>query len=95
MARIKAALEKRNVLTPRNLLKISMSEESIRMFQRGIRKIDGIVVSPEDIVAEFRHLLNESALLEMDKIKISLPAKSATKPKKIAPVQKESEPPNH
>jgi hypothetical protein len=75
---LKQLWSKRNVLTPRNMLKIAMSEESIRMFQRGIRKTDGITVSPEDIVGEFRHLLNEAALIEMDKIKISLPAKSRT-----------------
>jgi hypothetical protein len=79
---LKQLWNKRNVLTPRNLLKIALSEESIRMFQRGIRKIDGITVSPEDIVVEFRHLLNETALLEMDKVKISLPAKSTPKANK-------------
>jgi predicted type IV restriction endonuclease len=64
-----------HVLNTNNLLKVLLSEESIRMCQRGIKKAKGVTVSPEDIVAAFRHLLNESALIEMDKIKISLPAK--------------------
>ncbi|MDD2665687.1 MAG: type I restriction enzyme HsdR N-terminal domain-containing protein [Methanocellales archaeon] len=67
--------QKRNVLTALNLLKTVLSEESIRRFQRGIKKDTGISVSPEDIVGAFRHLLNEAALIEMDKTKICLPAK--------------------
>jgi hypothetical protein len=67
--------EKRNVLTARNMLKAILSEESIKLYQRRIKKATGVTVSPEDIVSSFRHLLNESALPEMDKIKISLPAK--------------------
>jgi predicted type IV restriction endonuclease len=64
-----------HVLNKANLLKILLSEEAIRMCQRGIKKAKGVTVSPEDIVGAFRHLLNESALIEMDKLKISLPAK--------------------
>jgi hypothetical protein len=67
--------EKRNVLTPPNMLKVLMSEDSIKLVQRGIKKATEVNVSPEDIVGSFRHLLNESALSEMDKLKISLPAK--------------------
>ncbi len=67
--------EKRNVLTANNMLKAILSEESIKLYQRRLKKATGITVSPEDIVGSFRHLLNEAALSEMDKIKISLPAK--------------------
>jgi hypothetical protein len=92
---LKKLWEKSNVLTPQNMLKIAMSEESIKMFQRGIRKANGVTVSPEDIVGAFRHLLNELALTEMDKIKISLPPKPqkprAPKPKKLTTVEKEIE----
>ena len=92
---LKKIWEKSNVLTPKNMLKIAMSEEAIKMFQRGIRKADGVTVSPEDIVGAFRHLLNEVALTEMDKIKISLPAKPqkprASKPNKLTKVEKEIE----
>ncbi len=67
--------EKRNVLTANNILKAILSEESIKLYQRRIKKATGVTVSPEDIVSSFRHLLNEATLSEMDKVKISLPAK--------------------
>lgn len=67
--------ERRNVLTISNILKAILSEESIKLYQRRLKKVTDVAVSPEDIVGSFRHLLNEAALSEMDKIKISLPAK--------------------
>jgi len=77
--------EKRNVLTASNMLKAILSEEAIKLYQRRIKKANSVTVSPEDIVVSFRHLLNEAALSEMDKIKISLPAKQQhTKTKKAA-----------
>ena len=65
---------KHYVLTANNMLKAILSEESIKRYQRRL-KTPGVPISPEDIVGSFRHLLNESALSEMDKIKISLPEK--------------------
>jgi len=67
--------EIRNVLTTNNMLKVILAEDSIKLYQRKIKKATTTTVSPEDIVSSFRHLLNEAALSEMDKIKISLPAK--------------------
>ena len=66
--------EKRNVLTANNMLKAILSEESIKLYQRRLKKTTGVRISPEDIVGQFRHLLNEAALSEMDNIRISLPA---------------------
>jgi hypothetical protein len=67
--------EKRNVLTANNMLKAILSEESIKVYQRRLKKATGVRISPEDIVGQFRHLLNEAALSEMDNIRISLPAR--------------------
>jgi len=67
--------EKRNVLTANNMLKAILSEESIKLYQRRLKKATGVRISPEDIVGQFRHLLNESALSEMDNIRISLPSR--------------------
>jgi len=67
--------EIRNVLTTSNMLKSILAEDSIKLYQRKIKKATKTTVSPEDIVSSFRHLLNEAALSEMDKIRISLPAK--------------------
>jgi predicted type IV restriction endonuclease len=66
---------KRNVLNAGNMLKAILSEDSIRLYQRRLKKSTNVTVSPEDIVGAFRHLLNEAALSEMDRIKISLPAR--------------------
>jgi len=67
--------EKSNVLTAQNLLKVILSEESIRLIRRELRKATDVTVSPEEIVGAVRHLLNEAAVAEMEKIKISLPEK--------------------
>ena len=71
--------EKYNVLTPQNILKVILSEESIRLIRHGLGKATGVTVSPEEIVGAIRHLLNEAAVTEMEKIKISLPAKKQRK----------------
>lgn len=64
-----------NVLNTNNMLKAILSEESIKLYQRRLKKATGVRISPEDIVGQFRHLLNEAALSEMDNIRISLPAR--------------------
>lgn len=64
-----------NVLNANNMLKAILSEESIKLYQRRLKKATGVRISPEDIVGQFRHLLNEAALSEMDNIRISLPAR--------------------
>ncbi len=73
-----------NVLNASNMLKAILSEESIKLYQRRLKKSTGVSISPEDIVGQFRHLLNESALSEMNNIKILLPARQqrARTPKK-------------
>jgi len=72
---LKKLWEKRTVLTAHNMITAILSEESIKAYQRRLKKAHEVTVSPEDIVGSFRHLLNEAALSEMDKIRISLPAK--------------------
>ena len=67
--------ERRTALIPSNMLKAILSEESIKLYQRKLKKSTGVSVSPEDIVSQFRQLLNESALREMSNIKISLPTR--------------------
>ena len=84
-----------NVLNASNMLKAILSEESLKLYQRRLNKATGVRISPEDIVGSFRHLLNEAALSEMDKIKISLPAKQqrakASKAAKSKPTSVEQE----
>ena len=67
--------KKRDVLNANNMLKTILSEEFLKLYQRRLKQVTGITVSPEDIVGQFRQLLNEAASSEMAKINISLPAK--------------------
>lgn len=86
---------KRNVLTTNNMLKVILSEEALKLYQRRLKKATGVNISPEDIVGQFRHLLNEAALSEMDNIKISLPARQhrvkTSKVAKSKPISVEQE----
>jgi hypothetical protein len=64
---------KANVLTPQNLVAILVSEESIKLVRRELRKATDVLVSPEEVVGAIRRILNENALTEMGGVKISLP----------------------
>ncbi len=76
--------EKSNVLTPQNILKIILSEQSIRLIRHDLKKATDVTVSPEEIVGAVRHMLNEAALGEMEKVKISLPVKKQGKGKAVS-----------
>jgi hypothetical protein len=68
--------DKTNVLTPQNLLKIILSEQSLKSIRRELKKAnEEVLVPPEDIVGAIRNMLNETAVGEMEKVRISLPAK--------------------
>jgi hypothetical protein len=64
---------KANVLTPQNLVAILVSEESIKLVRRELRKATDVLVSPEEVVGAIRRILNENALTEMGGVRISLP----------------------
>lgn len=73
--------QKTNALTAQNLLKIMLSEPSISMIRRELRRREKIALYPEEIVSGIRRLLNESAMIELESMKISL----TRKPKTIVP----------
>ncbi|MFA5064949.1 MAG: type I restriction enzyme HsdR N-terminal domain-containing protein [Dehalococcoidia bacterium] len=75
--------QKNNALTAQNLLKIILSEQSISMIRRELKRREKIALYPEEIVSGIRRMLNESAMGEMENIKISL----ARKQKPIVPKQ--------
>ena len=81
--------EKSNVLTPQNILKIILSEQSIRLIRHNLKKATDVTVSPEEIVGAVRRLLNEAAVAEMEKVKISLPEKKERKRTTISRSSKE------
>ncbi len=67
--------QKTNALTAQNLLKIILSEPSISLIRKELRRREKIALYPEEIVSGIRHLLNEAAMGEMENIKISLARK--------------------
>ena len=85
--------ERANVLSAQNILKVILSEESIVLIRRDLKKATDVTVSPEEIVGAVRHLLNEAAVGEMEKIKISLPQKKQRKRKGISKASKEKDEP--
>ena len=72
------------MLSAQNIIKVILSEQSIRSIRREIKKATDVAVSPEEIVGAVRRMLNEAAIGEMEKIKISLPAKKQDKKKVIS-----------
>ena len=81
--------ERANVLAAQNLLKIILSEQSLTSIRRDLKKSTDVAVSPEEIVGAIRHMLNEAALGEMEKVKISLPAKKQKKATTLKKSKKE------
>jgi len=81
--------EKSNVLAVQNILKIILSEQSITSIRRELKKATDVTVSPEEIVGAVRRMLNEAGIGEMEKIKISLPAKKQGKSRTVSKRRKE------
>ncbi len=65
--------QKSNVLTARNVLAAILSEGSIALLRRELKRSSDVPIAPEDVVAGVRRLLNEAALAELSSIRISLP----------------------
>jgi len=81
---------KANVLTARNILRVIVSETSLKLIRRELRKATGVLVQPEDIVGAVRRLLNEVAEAELEGIKITLPRRDR-RPRRKTPEKPESE----
>jgi len=75
---------KMSVLDSENLIRILVSEESIKMIRRELKKVTDILVSPEEIVGAIRRLLNEDAIEEMESIKISLPPRQRRRRRRLS-----------
>lgn len=63
---------KSNVLTTQNILKTILSEDSINLLRRKLKRSTDVTVTPEEIIGSVRRLLNEASLAEMEKLKISV-----------------------
>ena len=66
-----------------------LSEESLVLIRRTLKKATDVMVSPEELIGAIRYLLNEAAIAEMEKIKISLPVKKQQKKKIIPAISKD------
>lgn len=79
--------QKANVLTQKNILSVLLSEDSIKIIRRELKKSTGVYVTPEEIIGAIRRLLNEGALSELEDIKISFSTKKKLrkKRKKVEP----------
>lgn len=85
--------EKTNILHPRNLLQAILSTQSLKSIRRELRKDSGVSLTPEEIVSGIRRLLNETALSELENVRISLPGRKPRKKKPILMAQKSTENP--
>jgi predicted type IV restriction endonuclease len=74
--------QKTNVLHPRNLLQAILSESSVKLLRRELRKDSGVHLSPEDIVSAVRRMLNETALTELENVQLMLPEKKSRRKKR-------------
>jgi len=81
--------EKSNVLTAHNILGAILSRESIILIRRKLKRATDVLVSPEEVVGAVRRLLNEAAIAEMEKLKISLPEKKQRTRKTLSRSSKE------
>jgi len=71
--------QKSSVLIPHNVLKIILSESSITSIRRELKRTTKVSVAPEEVVGAVRRLLNESAVAEIEKLRIYLPRKQVVK----------------
>jgi hypothetical protein len=76
--------QKAAVLQPRNVLEAILSEDSVRVLRRELRKSTGVLLPLEDVVSGIRRLLNESAATEMEAIRISFPERKTHRRKRRA-----------
>ncbi len=74
--------QKANVLTPRNLLQAILSEGSIKLLRRELKKESGVLLSLEDVISGIRRLLNEVALTELENVRVSLPVQKPRRKRK-------------
>lgn len=81
--------QKTNVMHPRNLLQAILSVSALGAIRREIRRDSAVLLSPEEIVSGIRRLLNETALTELENVRISFPNHKLRRKKQ--PIQKSAE----
>ena len=79
--------QKAHVLRPENVIKAIVSEESINLIRRYLKRENGVSVSPAELISAIRKLFNEAAGREMDSLKICLPETAPRKKAEKQPTQ--------
>jgi predicted type IV restriction endonuclease len=82
---------KRNVLTVHNIIKYLVSEESMRLLHRQLNKVSDVNISPEEIAQAIKRVLNETALTELNSLKISLKISLPEKKKRARSVKSKTQ----
>lgn len=79
---LKELWEKATLLSANSLLTAITSIDSIRVLRRLLKKNSSVIVEPNDLVKGIQKLLNESAAVELSKIKIDFPERTRRPRKK-------------
>ena len=72
---LKKLWEKASVLSPDSLLAAIVNPDSIRVLRRILKKNSGVIIEQLELVKGIQKLLNETAAIELSKIKIANPKK--------------------
>lgn len=67
---LKKAWEKATVLSPQSILSALLSEDSVRVLRRVLKKNTGVTIAPEDLLRGLTKLMNENSAIELSKIKV-------------------------
>ena len=70
---LKALWQKATVLSPDSLLTALVSQDSMNVLRRVLRKNTGVMIAHRDLVRGFAKLLNENAAMELSKIPAEFP----------------------
>jgi hypothetical protein len=85
--------DKTNVLHPRNLLEVILSEASVKFIRRELKRDSGTTLSRDDIVSGVCRILNENALTELEGISFSVPTKKPRQRKPKVAVEEQTDQP--
>jgi len=90
---LKELWQKATVLSADSLLTALVSQDSMNVLRRVLRKNTGVMITRRDLVRGFTKLLNENAAIELSKISVEYPdqKKTTRRPRKAKP-EEPSEP---
>jgi len=86
---LKGLWQKATVLSPDSLLTALVSQDSMNVLRKVLRKNTSVMITRRDLVRGLTKLLNENAAIELSKISIEFPdqKKTTRRPRKAKPVE--------